>query len=156
MYILLSLSMHTMSVDRGVKDRATLIKSKDGECNTSKRERKAIINHPSLQTRLSVLFPLFCLFSLSLSLRHVYILLRRKQTETIKPSVLEKWLLCASPAPDPPVRLLWKHAIRGRAFASEWNESQRKSVDPGQSEAARGTEGQFREPITWRDQEDRS
>ncbi len=75
-------------VYRGVKGRETLIKLKDSECGTCERERKAIMNSPSLQTCLSALFPLFCLFSLSLSLRHVYISHRRKQTETIKPSLL--------------------------------------------------------------------
>ena len=38
--------------------------------------------------------------------------------ETIKPIFIRKWLLCASLAPDPPVRLPWKHALRGSAFIS--------------------------------------
>lgn len=38
--------------------------------------------------------------------------------ETIKPIFIRKWLLCASLAPDPPVRLPWKRALRGSAFVS--------------------------------------
>ena len=66
-FILLSLHMYAMSVDRRVKDGATLIKVKGSDCDTwkkkkRKKERRAIMNSPSL----NVLFSLFCVFSLPL------------------------------------------------------------------------------------------
>lgn len=153
-------SAHTEScICHRVKGRATLIKLKYSECNTCRRERKATLS-PSLQTCLNVLFPLFCLFSLSL--RHVYISHRRKQTETIKPSLLGNGSCVLhrrlTPPPPPPTlaRFLWKHAIKRQCVClSGWNESLTKPVDPGQSEAARATEGKFSEPIPRQDQEDR-
>lgn len=66
--------------ERKDKDRASHIKLKDGECNTCKKAGKSIMNSPSPQTCLDVLFSL--IFSVSFGLRCVYSLYKRKQTET--------------------------------------------------------------------------
>lgn len=105
---LLSLSMHTMSEDGGAKDRAALIKLQESVCNTcGQRESGYKPFVPSNMLPLS---------------RHVCISHWRKRTETIKPSLLGNGSYAfqrrLTPPPHRPVQLLWKHTLRGSAFAS--------------------------------------
>lgn len=130
MFIILLLSIEAGSVDRGVEDRATQ-KSRTVNPTRVKKKKKS----SSVQTRLHVLF------SASLSLRPVYISHRENRHRDNKTQFIRKWLLCASPAPDPSstVTMETRHK-RQYLCLSERTESPRKPVDQGQSEAARRTE----------------